>query len=80
MEHLRALLPYSSILAVARATAHYTVDTHARDKQIGCVLLEEQPAGPARPAGYWSKALNDKEVELPTAHREYFAVVRTVLL
>lgn len=69
-----------SIHALPQAIGHYTVDTVTRDKNICCMLLQEQLDEPARAIGYWSKTLNDKEIELTMTPRECFAVVWTVLL
>lgn len=36
-------------LALPRLKGHHTIPTHAYDKQIGCVLLQEQTDGTTRP-------------------------------
>lgn len=35
-----------------------TIEKDACDKQIGCVLLQEQPNGKDRVVRYWSRLLN----------------------
>lgn len=39
------------ILALSTPTGYYTLDTDACDKLIGCVLLQDQLEGPAKPMG-----------------------------
>lgn len=52
VERMKALLTNPSVFVLLRATGHHTLDTDARDKQNGCVLLQEQPIRPAKPIGY----------------------------
>ena len=80
LEELKKRLIEPPILTLPRRDGRYTVDTDACDKQVGCVLLQEQPEVPARPIGYWSRSLNQAERAYDTTHRECLAVVWAVLL
>lgn len=57
-----------------------TVDTVTCDKQIGCVILQEQPDGTTKLIGYWSRSLNDAEHRYETTHRECLAFMWALLL
>lgn len=63
-----------------RTIGHDTVDTKECNKQIGSVLLQEQPDRPARPIGKWSRTLNGRKRELGTTDPVCLAVVWAVLL
>lgn len=57
-----------------------TVDTGARDKTIGCVVLQEQSDGPMQRIGYWSLSSNDAKRRYDTTHRECLAAVSELQL
>lgn len=68
------------VLFSPRTESQYTLDTEANEKQIRCVLLQEQEDSGNRPAGCWSRTLNDEEQKLATKNREWLAVIWTVML
>jgi len=68
------------VIALPRGTGKYTVDTDACDRQVGCVLLQEQLTGPDRPIGYWSRSLTSAEAAYDTTERECLAVVWAVTM
>lgn len=57
---LKRFVIRSPVLALPRAKGWYRPNTDVCDKQIGCVLLQEQEEGRNRAVGYWSRTLNDK--------------------
>lgn len=57
-----------------------TSDTDARNVQVGCVLLQVRKDGTDRPIEYWSHYLNDAQHAYDTTHRDYYAVLWTVLM
>ena len=67
------------ILALPQPHGHYVLDTDACDKQVGCVLMQEQE-GTLRPIGYWSRSLTPAEKNYDTTQREWLAVVWAILL
>jgi len=80
-KELRARLITPPILALPRSGLPMTVETDACDKQVGCVLLQDQPDGqPMKPLGYWSRSLNKAERNYNTTQRECLAVVWAVLM
>lgn len=80
LEVFKEYLTISPVLPFPRNKRKYTLDTDACDKQIGCVLLEEQQDGNIRLVRYWSRRLADKEREVGTAYKECLAVVWSVTL
>lgn len=56
------------------------MDTDARDRQVGCLLLQKQKDCTDQPIGYWSLRLSKPEKNLDTTHQECLAVVCAVLL
>jgi len=79
-DRLKDLLTSPPILALPRADGHFTLDTDACDRQVGCVLLQAQPDDQMRPVGYWSRTLTAPERNYSTTERECLAVVWAVLL
>lgn len=71
---------FSPILVLHRKEGRYNLDTIVCDRLIGCVLLQKLVHNAARPVGYWSKSLIDRERSLNTVHREWFVVTWAILL
>lgn len=44
------------ILALSFPRENFPLDTDARNCQVGCVLLQEQPDTANRSTGYWSRS------------------------
>lgn len=61
IESLKELVKHSLILAMPRASGHYTVNAYACIKQHGCVFLQKYPDKYARPIAYWSRTLRESE-------------------
>lgn len=80
VEHLKNLLVNPPVLVLSRATGHYTVEIDACKKQIGCILLQEQPDGPAGPVRYCSRTLKNKENGPATTHRQCLNVALALML
>lgn len=80
VERLKRLLTHPPILALPRASGLNTVDIDACNKQLGFLLLQEQPEGSAVPIDYWLGALNDIENKPATTHKEFLAVAWVILL
>lgn len=80
MNSLKQVLISPPILAFLKNSGHIKLDTNACNVQIVCVLLQQQPNNPAKPAGYWSKSLTDIECKYDTKQRESLAIVRSVPL
>lgn len=80
VERLEDLLANLPVLSPPQVAVYYTVDADASDNHIGCVLSQQQPDGPDRPIGYWSRALNDKDKELAIAHQQCLDVIWVVLM
>ena len=72
---LKSKLVNPPILALPRSEGKFTLDTDACDTQVGCVLLQDQPDGHARPIGYWSRKLTKAEQAYTTTERECLAIV-----
>lgn len=53
MKELQERLITTPVLDLPRTNGNYAVDTEACDRQIGCVLLQEQPDGTTKPVAYW---------------------------
>lgn len=66
--------------ALPRSLGGYTVDKHAFNKRIGCVLLQKQLVGTDRLIGYWSRLINDAKRVNTMTHRKRPTVVRAVIL
>ena len=77
---LKSKLVNPPILALPRSEGKFTLDTDACDTQVGCVLLQDQPDGHARPIGYWSRKLTKAEQAYTTTERECLAIVWAVTL
>lgn len=61
LERLQQRLLSWMIIASPRPNRRHTLDTSKCDKQVGCILLQEQPRGPANPISYCSRPLNKAE-------------------
>lgn len=55
-------------------------DTDGCDKQIGCVLLQENPYSTSTRSGCWYRYIIDAKHRYDNAHREFLAVQRSLLL
>lgn len=51
LETLKAKLIEPTVLPLPQSQGDYTVGTEACDKQIGCIILQKQPARTGRPIG-----------------------------
>lgn len=71
---------HSSNVTLPEITGSHTLDTSTFDRQIGCLLLQQQPEGPDKTVGYWLNSLNNAEPSYDIPHKECFAVVWAVLL
>lgn len=80
MQTLQKRLISSPILSLHFAKGLYIVDTDAWNKQVGAVLLQEQPEGSPALIGYWSKSLTQAKHSYNTTERECLAVVLALLL
>lgn len=67
------------VLAFPRRQGRFTVDTIACDKQIGCVLFQDENEGPSEPIGYCSRILIPVERTSGTTKHENLAAVWAVL-
>ena len=67
-------------LALPQSGRTYIVDTDACDKQVGCVLLQEDENDVLHPIGYWSRTLTKPEKNYDATHRECLAIVWAVLV
>jgi len=56
-ERLREQLCNPPILALPRRKGKYIIDVDASYDQLGCALLQEQPAAAYHPVGYFSRGL-----------------------
>lgn len=63
------------VFAPLRSQGTNRVDTDAFDKQMGCLLLYNQPEWIQKPVGYLACLLNDKECAYDTTRHERLAVV-----
>ena len=50
------------------------ISTHASNKGIGAVLLQEQPDGSLRPCSYYAKTLNKAQRKYPVYDQELLAI------
>lgn len=68
------------ILALPQSHGRYIIDTEAHDEQSDCVLLQQQLDGLDQPISYWPQSINAAAWAYNTTHREFLAVVWTILL
>lgn len=68
------------ILSPPRRNGRYSLDTDASVNQIWCILLKEQPEGPAKLVRYWARLLNRAEKAYNTTNRERLDVELAVFL
>lgn len=57
------------ILSLPIPGGWFKLDTNARDKQVWYVLSKEQPKGPGKPVGYWTRLQRNAKQSFHTAHR-----------
>lgn len=74
LQHQRLLPP---ILSLPRSNGRYMVDTDARDKQVLCILWQDQPKGTTKPKGYWSGSTSRAAKAYYKAETKCLAVVWT---
>lgn len=67
------------VLALPGSTSTYPLDSDACNRQIGWVLLQQQPE-PDKPNGYCSKSLNDANPAYDTVHKDCLAIFCAVSL
>lgn len=79
-KNFKTLLTNAPILALPPAMGQCAVDIVERDCQLEHVLLQQHEDGSTRSIGYWSRTLRSAEQKLTTIHKEYMAVVCSVLL
>ena len=63
------------VLALPNADLPYSIDTDARDYQVGCALFQTDENGERRPIGFWSRTLNSAEKNYSTPEKECLAVL-----
>lgn len=74
-EHREALatlqdkLLSTPVLTLPRSKGQMTLDSGAGDKEVGCVLMQYQPAGTKKPPINWSGTLNTAETVLSNPPR-----------
>ena len=76
-EMLKGRLSKAPILAFPNFKEHFYLETDASNEQIGAVLMQK-PEGKCRVIGYYSRKLNDAEVNYTTTEKECLAVVWAV--
>lgn len=67
-------------LQSSKSRRSYTWNAYSGGIQVACALLYKQENGGDRSTGHWFSCLNDKQWATDIAHREWHAVVYTVLL
>ena len=63
------------ILAIPKKGLRYSLDTDASNYQVGCALFQTHPDGVRRPIGFWSRKMNDAEMNYSASERECLAVI-----
>ena len=53
----------------------FSIDSDAREYQVGCTLMQEDTQGARHLVGYWSRTLSSAELNYSAAGRECLAVV-----
>jgi len=74
-DQLREQLCNPPILALPRREGTYIIDVDASYDQLGCALLQEQPAGEYPPVGYFSRGLEPAEQNYTVTEIEGLGVV-----
>ena len=74
-DQLREKLCSPPILALPRREGKYIIDVDASYDQLGCALLQEQPAGEHHPVGYFSRGLEPAEQNYTVTEIEGLGVV-----
>jgi len=74
-DRLREQLCNPPILALPRREGNYIIDVDASYDQLGCALLQEQPAGEYHPVGYFSRGLEPAEQNYTVTEIEGLGVV-----
>lgn len=63
------------VLALPPKDGQYSLETDARDTQVGCVLLRERKDETLQPTRYESRQPCDETTRYNTTHKECLAVV-----
>jgi RNase H-like domain found in reverse transcriptase len=63
------------VLALPTLTEELVLDTDATDEQLGCCLQQRGKDGHLHPLGYWSRSLNQAELNYSETEKEALAVV-----
>lgn len=63
-----------------RAKVRYMVESEARNKEGGAILLHDQQDEPLKPIGYWSRSFTQAESLYDTSSCERLTVVLVILL
>lgn len=79
-EVLKNMLISPLVLTLPKSVGQYSLDTYARDWQVGCVLLPKQNIGRTKPIGYCCRTLVDQEKDIDTTYRKCIPVVWAPLL
>lgn len=79
-ENFMATADGSPSTGIIQLNGRYTIHSDACDKQIECLLLQEQAYGTTEPIAYWLRMLNPAEGTYDTTHKEYLAVLWATLL
>jgi len=74
-DRLREQLRNPPILALPRREGKYIIDVDASYDQLGCALLQQQPAGEYHPVGYFSRELEPAEQSYTVTEIEGLGVV-----
>jgi len=78
-DRLREQLCNPPILALPRKEGKYIIDVDASYDQLGCVLLQEQPAGEYHPVSYFSRGLEPAEQNYTVTEIEGLGVVWEIM-
>lgn len=80
VEYMKEKLTTPAVLALPRSEGQLLIDTDACDKQVGCVLLQEQEESEIWPVGYWSRTSKNAEKSYNTAQKKFLAVIWSVMM
>ena len=73
---LKKCLTIAPLLVTPRTgpNASFVISTDASNKDIGAVLLQEQPDGSLRPCSYYAKTLNKAQRKYPVYDQELLVI------
>lgn len=69
-----------TILSLPSKEARYTLDADANDRQIGCLILQQQDEKVDEPIRYWQHIINDRVRNLDTTRGERLVLIWAILL